>query len=144
MTKLNQHFLNIGACSTGQEWVAKNCTTAEECWGGLLDAGRVDWAVWWLASDRGWQAAEPLARRWALRAIRVHAAAIMDAYKLPASAIALRALSDRASFGEIRNAALDALDALAALAALDALAAEKRQQIADLRELCECPWHEED
>jgi hypothetical protein len=79
-----------------------------------------------------------------LRAIRVHAAAIMDAYKLPASAIALRALSDRASFGEIRNAALDALDALAALAALDALAAEKRQQIADLRELCECPWHEED
>ena len=178
MTKLDQHFIDNGACRPGRKWVAQNCSTAVECWQRLLDEGRASWALWWYVRDRGFDAkAEALARRMVLRAARVHAANAMDAAKLPEQARALRAIPDTATFGEIRSvvaaasaaarwsAAADAADAAdaaaaagdaaaaahwsddaarwsAAVAAASADAAERKQQIADIREMLECPWTE--
>jgi hypothetical protein len=84
----------------------------------------------------------------------VHAATIMDAYGMTIRAGALRALPDDSDFSTICDAALDSRAALAARAALAsrdslssldvraALDAEKRLQIADIRELVSCPWTE--
>ena len=160
MTKLDQHFIDNGACQQGREWVAANCATATECWQKLLDASRVDWAIWWYVRDRGFdKRVESLARRTVLRAVRVHAANAMDAAKLPEQARALRAVPDTATFAEMRSAsaAADADDADVAAseaaaaadaaarwsAAAAAAAAERKQQIADIRELLKCPWTEE-
>jgi len=105
MTKLDQHFIDNGACQQGREWVAANCATATECWQKLLDASRVDWAIWWYVRDRGFdKRVESLARRTVLRAVRVHAANAMDAAKLPEQARALRAVPDTATFAEMRSA----------------------------------------
>jgi hypothetical protein len=178
MTKLDEHFFSIGACSEGRKWVSEHCATAAECWEKLLSEGHIDWAVWWLTRGRDWISVRPLALRWALRGARVHAATICDAYGMTIRAGALRALPDDSGFSTICDAALaalasldalayrdvldyrdvrdvrDVLDALAGLAArayrdaLDVRAAlayrdaEKRLQIADIRELVSCPWTE--
>jgi hypothetical protein len=172
MTKLDEHFFSIGACSEGRKWVSEHCATAAECWEKLLSEGHIDWAVWWLTRGRDCISVRPLALRWALRGARVHAATIMDAYGMTIRAGALRALPDDSDFSTICDAAsasraalasrasLAARDSLASLAALDsraalasraslaalaaraALDAEKRLQIADIRELVSCPWTE--
>jgi hypothetical protein len=117
MTKLDQHFIDNGACDAGREWVSGICLTAAECWGKLLDEGRAEWAIWWYVRDRGFDdAARKLAHRWALRAARVHAANAMDAAKLPEQAKKLRALPDNASLGEIQDAAASAASAAASAA----------------------------
>lgn len=109
MTKLDQHFIDNGACASGREWVEQNCATATECWQRLLAEVRIDWALWWYVRDRGFDVrAEKLARKIVLRAARVYAANAMDAAGLPEQAGALRAIPDAATFEEIRSAA-DAL-----------------------------------
>lgn len=171
MTKLDQHFIDNGACDTCRRWVAENCATAAECWEKLLDQGRIEWALWWYVSDREFDTrATELARRLALRTARVHIAEILDTAEAPSIAKRMREISDTATLDDIALAARDAraaldartartaLGALAALAALDALDArtaraaraartalgdERKQQIADIRELLECPWTED-
>ena len=191
MTALDQHFLDIGACTSGREWIAANCQTAAQAWELLLAKKRVDWAMWWLATDGGWSAVEPLLRRWVLRILRKGAPALVDV----ATAERLRAIADTATWDELRDGlralalALDrahafardianalasdldlnldlALDhahaiardiahalALARASVLDrALASASARvrvrasavdkQVADLRELCKCPWSE--
>ena len=160
MTVLDQHLIDIGACQQACAAAAERCQTAAQAWELLLTEKRVDWAMWWLATDGGWSAVEPLLRRWVLRILRKGAPALVDV----ATAERLRAIADTATWDELRDGlralarALDRAHAFArdianALAsdlasAIDldlayALARDVDQQVADLRELCKCPWSEE-
>jgi hypothetical protein len=105
MTKLDKHFLSIDACETGRTWVAAHCTTAQQCWGMLAKGKRIDWMLWWLSTDGGAPAAAELARRWALRAARVHAANACEKSGILDHAATLRALPDDATCEQIEAAA---------------------------------------
>lgn len=163
-TKLDQHFVDIGACQSGRDWVAENCATAAECWQKLLDEGRIKWLLWWYVRERGFDAkAESLARRMVMRSVE-YAAKAMDAAKLPEQARTLRALPCTAPFAEIRYTAYAAAEDAYAdadacwsaayasacwsaayasnAAALGFAADEQKQQIADILDILECPWTE--
>ena len=185
MTALDQHLIDIGACRAARNAAAERCQTAAQAWELLLTEKRVDWAVWWLAIDGGWPAAEPLLRRWVLRILRERAPAFVDV----ATVERLRTIADTATWDELqeglrafananalasdlasdldldhahahasaRALARDIAHALALANALAralasalasasvlalALARDVDQQVADLRELCKCPWTE--
>jgi hypothetical protein len=157
MTKLDEHFIKIDACETGRAWVAANCTTAQQCWELLAKGKRIDWMLWWLSTDGGAPAAAELARRWALRAARVHAANACEKSGILDHAATLRALPDDATCEQIEAAARAAwaaawaagaagASAVAAARAAGASAgasAELDQQIADLLTLQpSAPWTE--
>ena len=155
MTKLDEHFLSIGACAPGREWVAANCATAQQCWELLAKEKSIDWMLWWLCADGGSATAAELARRWALRAARVHAASALESAGLFDRAVLLRSLPDDATCEQIEmdawaagDAAWAARDAAwaAGAAAGDAGAARDAgaaQQIADLLTLQpSAPWTE--
>ena len=108
MTKLDKHFLSINACETGRTWVAANCTTAQQCWESLAKEKLIDWMLWWLSTDGGAPTAAELARRWALRAARVHAANACEKSGILDHAATLRALPDDATCEQIEAAAWDA------------------------------------
>jgi hypothetical protein len=105
MTKLDEHFIKIDACETGLAWVAANCTTAQQCWELLAKEKRIDWMLWWLCVDGAAPAAAELARRWALRAARVHAANACEKSGILDHAATLRALPDDATCEQIEAAA---------------------------------------
>jgi hypothetical protein len=105
MTKLDEHFIEIDACETGRTWVAANCTTAQQCWELLAKEKRLDWLLWWLCVDGAAPAAAELARRWALRAARVHAANACEKSGILDHAATLRALPDDATCEQIEAAA---------------------------------------
>jgi hypothetical protein len=111
MTKLDEHFIKIDACETGRTWVAAHCTTAQQCWGMLAKEKRIDWMLWWLSTDGGAPTAAELARRWALRAARVHAANACEKSGILDHAATLRALPDDATCEQIEAAARAAGDA---------------------------------
>ena len=189
MTVLDQHLIDIGACQQACAAAAERCQTAAQAWELLLTEKRVDWAVWWLAIDGGWPAAEPLLRRWVLRILRERAPAFVDV----ATVERLRTIADTATWDELQEGlrafananalasdlasdldldlalALDHAHAIARALARDiahalalanalaralasalasasvlalALARDVDQQVADLRELCKCPWTE--
>jgi hypothetical protein len=129
MTKLDEHFDKIGACEPGRTWVSANCADAATAWRMLLDEKRVDWAVWWLFTDRPWSETEPLLRRWVLRAARVYAATACEKAGLADQAATLRALPDDASFDAIARAARAVRAAWAAVGA--AWAADRAASAAD-------------
>ena len=104
-TKLDQHFVDIGACQSGREWVAENCATSVECWKKLIDEGRIEWLLWWYVRDRGFDdKAAAVVRRMVMRSVE-YAAKAMDAATLPEQARTLRAIPGTATFAEIRYAA---------------------------------------
>ena len=90
---------------------------------------RIDWAVWWLFTDRPWSETEPLLRRWVLRAARVYAATACEKAGLADQAATLRALPDDASFDAIARAARAVRAAWAAVGA--AWAADRAASAAD-------------
>ena len=99
MTALDQHLIDIGACRAARNAAAERCQTAAQAWELLLTEKRVDWAMWWLATDGGWSAVEPLLRRWVLRILRKGAPALVDV----ATAERLRAIADTATWDELRD-----------------------------------------
>jgi hypothetical protein len=117
MTKLDEHFIKIGACEPGRTWVAAHCTKAQQCWESLAKKQHIGWMLWWLCVDgAAAPTAAELARRWALRTARVHAANACEKAGILDHAAALRTLPDDATCEQIELAARGA----AAWAARDA------------------------
>jgi hypothetical protein len=71
----------------------------------LAKEKRIDWMLWWLSTDGGAPTAAELARRWALRAARVHAANACEKSGILDHAATLRALPDDATCEQIEAAA---------------------------------------
>jgi len=98
---LDQHFVAIGACSEGKAWVAERGLDALGTWHALLDAGRFDWAIWWVTKERGGKAIEPVVRKAVLRASRVYAANACETAGIKEHAALLRSLKNNSSFATI-------------------------------------------